>query len=173
MSTREQVARVAANNIATKFFQLQLEYMGPRRIRVTVCNIPAFIAGEVLAFFLSAYGRESSLIDFLAEFDLIDRFHLDHPRREMWMWMGNLPSGQVQTYLDRVFVRRADVDFISCPTFHWTGLADHKLVRVSLRRVNRASLASYWKFNTSLLEIRDFRETLIQQALVRAVTGNR
>ena len=27
---------------------------------------------------------ESSLIDFLAEFDLIDRFRLDHPGREMW-----------------------------------------------------------------------------------------
>ena len=45
---------------------------------------------------------ESSLIDFLAEFDLIDRFRLDHPGREMWTWMGNLPSGQVRTYLDRV-----------------------------------------------------------------------
>ena len=26
---------------------------------------------------------ESSLIDFFAEFDLIDRFRLDHPEREM------------------------------------------------------------------------------------------
>ena len=51
----------------------------------------------------SGLGRcESSLIDFLAEFDLIDRFRLDHPGREMWTWMGNLPSGQVRTYLDRV-----------------------------------------------------------------------
>ena len=30
---------------------------------------------------------ESSLIDFLAEFDLIDRFRLNHPLREMWTWM--------------------------------------------------------------------------------------
>ena len=55
----------------------------------------------------------------------------------------------------------------------WT---DHKLVRVSLRLVNRPSLAGYWNFNTSLLEIRDFRdrlESLIQRALVGAVTGNR
>ena len=53
----------------------------------------------------------------------------------------------------------------------WT---DHKLVRVSLRLANRPSLAGYWKFNTSLLEIRDFRdrlESLIQRALVGAVTG--
>ena len=55
----------------------------------------------------------------------------------------------------------------------WT---DHKLIRVSLRLANRPSLAGYWKFNTSLLEIRDFRdrlESLIQRALVGAVTGNR
>ena len=117
---------------------------------------------------------ENSLIDFLAEFDLIDRFHLDHPGREMWM--GNLPFGQVRTYQDRMLVKRAEADFVSCPTFLWIGLADHKLIRVSLRLVSRPSLASYWKFNTSLLEIRDFREwleTLIQRALVGAVTGNR
>ena len=55
----------------------------------------------------------------------------------------------------------------------WT---DHKLVRVSLRLANRLSLAGYWKFNTSLLEIRDFRErleSLIKRALVGAFTGNR
>ena len=55
----------------------------------------------------------------------------------------------------------------------WT---DHKLIRVSQRLANRPSLAGYWKFNTSLLEIRDFRdrlESLIKRALVGAVTGNR
>ena len=59
---------------------------------------------------------------------------------------------------------------------HWIGLTDHKLVRVSRRLVNRTSLASYWKFNTSLVEIRDIRErleTLIQWAQVGAVTGNK
>ena len=38
---------------------------------------------------------ESSPIDFLAEFDLINRFRLDHSGKEIWTWMGNLPSGQV------------------------------------------------------------------------------
>ena len=55
----------------------------------------------------------------------------------------------------------------------WT---DHKLVRVSLRLANRPRLAGNWKFNTSLLEIRDFRdrlESLIKRALVGTVTGNR
>ena len=52
---------------------------------------------------------------------------------------------------------------------------DYELVWVSLRLANRPNLAGKWKFNTSLLEIRDFwkrLETLIQRALGDAVTGN-
>ena len=75
-------------------------------------------------------------------------------------------------FLLRQSVRKADADFVSCPTFHLIALT----VRVSLRLANRPSLAGYWKFNTSLLDIRDFRDrlkSLIKRALVRAVTGNR
>ena len=107
---------------------------------------------------------EGSLVNFLAEFDLIDRYCLDHPGREMWTWIGSSSSGQIRSYLDRVLVRRANSDLVDCPTFHWLGRTDHKLVRVSLRLANRSSLASYWKFNTSLLEIWD---------LVGAVIGNK
>ena len=117
----------------------------------------------------------SGLSDFLTEFDLIDRYRLDHPGG-MWTWIGSSPSGQVWSYLARVFVRRADSDLVACATFHWLGRSDHKLVRVSLRLANRPSLASYWKFNTSLQEIWDFRmrlENLIQRALVGAVIGNK
>ena len=120
---------------------------------------------------------DSALSGFLTEFDLIDRYRLDHPGREMWTLIGNrTPSGQTRSYLDRVLVRSADSDLVTCPTFHWIGPTDHKLVRVSLRLANRPSLASYWKFNSSLLEIWDFwvpLEKLIQRALVGAVTGNR
>ena len=80
------------------------------------------------------------------------------------------------TYSDRVLVRQADIDFVSCLTLHLIAWTDHKLVRVSLRLANSPSLASYWKFNTFLLEIRDFQdrlESLIKWALVGAVTGNR
>ena len=119
---------------------------------------------------------ESSLAGLMTRHDLVDRFRLDHPGREMWTWLDSSPSAKVASYLDRVLVRRADIDFVSCPTFHLIACTDHKLVRVSLRLANRPSLAGYWKFNTSLLEIRDFRdrlESLIQRALVGAVTGNR
>ena len=93
----------------------------------------------------------------------------------MWTWLDSTPSAKVGSYLDRVLVRRADINFVSCPTFHLIALTDHKLVRVSLWLANRPSLAGYWKFNTSLLEIRDFRdrlESLIKWALVGVVTGN-
>ena len=57
LPTEEQAAKAAANNINTKHFKLQPEYKGTRRIRVMVCNVPAYITGEVLAAYLSAYGK--------------------------------------------------------------------------------------------------------------------
>ena len=78
--------------------------------------------------------------------------------------------------LSRQSVRRADSDFVTCLTFHYVGQTDHKHVKASLQLANRHSLVGYWKFNTSLLEIGNFRlrlETLIQRALVGTVTGNK
>ena len=125
----------------------------------------------------SRLGRcDSSLVGLINRHDLVDRFRLDHPGREMWTWLDRSPSAKVAFYLDRVLVKRADIDFVSCPTFQLIAWTDHKLVRVSLRLANRPRLAGYWKFNTSLLEIRDFRdrlESLIKRALMGAVTENR
>ena len=87
-----------------------------------------------------------------------------------------MPSGQILTYLDKMFVRRANSDFVICPMFHWIGQTDHKLFRASLQLANRPSLAGYWKFNTFLLEIQNFREglsTLIQWVPMGSVTGNK
>ena len=64
LPTEEQAAKAAANNIVTKHFRLQLEFKGTRRLRVTVSNVPAYITGEVLAAYLSAYGQ-------VAEFNLL------------------------------------------------------------------------------------------------------
>ena len=33
-------------------------------------------------------------------------------------------------------MRRADIDFVSCPTLHLIAWTDHKLIRVSLRLAN-------------------------------------
>ena len=64
LPTKEQATKAATSTITTKFFRLQPEYMGTRRVRVTVCNVPATITGEVLAAFLSRYGKveESNLL---------------------------------------------------------------------------------------------------------------
>ena len=62
----------------------------------------------------SRAGRcESSLVGFVTRHGLVDRFRLDHPGREMWMWLDSSPSAKVGSYLDRVLVRRADIDFVS------------------------------------------------------------
>ena len=103
----------------------------------------------------SRLGRcESSLVGLMACHDLVDRFRLDHPGREMWTWLNSSPSAKVGSYLDRVLMRRADCNFISCPTLHLIAWTDLKLFRVGLRLANRPSLASYWKFNTSLRDTR-------------------
>ena len=52
LPTEQQAAKAATNDIVTKYFRLQPEYKGTRRLRVTVCNVPAIITGEVLAAYL-------------------------------------------------------------------------------------------------------------------------
>ena len=64
---------------------------------------------------------ESSLVSLVTCHDLVDRFRLDHPGLEMWTWLDSSPSAKVGSYLDRVLVRRAYIDFVSCPTFHLLG----------------------------------------------------
>ena len=108
---------------------------------------------------------ESSLIDLMARHDLVDRFCLDHPRRKICAWLDTSSSVRARSNLYKVFVRRADTNSVTCPTFHHVAWTDNRLVRVSLRLANGPSLAGYGKFNTSLLEIRDSRyqfESLVQ-----------
>ena len=51
----------------------------------------------------SRLGRcESSLVGLVTRHDLVDRFRLDHPGREMWTWLDSSPTAKVGSYLDRV-----------------------------------------------------------------------
>ena len=45
---------------------------------------------------------DSSLVGFVTRHDLVDRFRLDHPGREMWTWLDSSPSAKVGSYLDSV-----------------------------------------------------------------------
>ena len=52
LSSQELATKLASNNcINTKQYRLQSEYMGRRRIKVTVCNVPIQLSGDVLAEF--------------------------------------------------------------------------------------------------------------------------
>ena len=57
LPTEKQAAKVAESDVITKNFRLQPGYKGTCRLRVTVCNVPAIITGEVLVAYLSAYGH--------------------------------------------------------------------------------------------------------------------
>ena len=180
-SFKFRLVAVYASNIAAErvsFFRWLVPFLEDTKRLVLMSDWNAILDPKIdrVRRGASRLGRcESSLASFMTHHDLVDRFRLDHPGREMWTWRDSSPSAKVGSYLDRVLVRKADIDFVSCPTFHSIVWTDHKLVRVSLRLADRPSLAGYWKFNTTLLEIRDFREwleSLIKQALVGAVTGN-
>ena len=129
---------------------------------------PKIRLGEVLV----DWQCESTLIDFIAK---LDRFCLDHPKMEMWIWAHSWSSLSDRSFLDRVLIRRADVDLIFCSMFQWLNMADHKLVMISLCLGSRPQLAGYWKFNAFLLERWDFQdqlENLIQKALIGVVVKN-
>ena len=165
-SFKFRLVAVYASNIAAErvsFFRRLAPFLDDTKRVVLMGDWNAILDPKIdkVSRGASHAGRcDSSLVGFVTRHGLVDRFCLDHPGREMWTWLDSSPSAKVGSYLDRVLVRRADIDFVSCPTFHLIAWTDHRLLRVSLRLANRPSLAGYWKFNTSLLEIRDFRDRL-------------
>ena len=58
----ELAIKLAGENITSKYFRLQPEYLGQRRIKVTVCNVPIQINGQVLAALLSEHGDVEDVI---------------------------------------------------------------------------------------------------------------
>ena len=62
LPSQELAAKLAGESINSKFFRLQPEYMGRRRIRVTVCNVPIELNEEVLAAYLCKHGDIENII---------------------------------------------------------------------------------------------------------------
>ena len=58
-ASEDLASKLAGNNITTKYFQLQ--YKGKQTIRVTVCNVPIQLNGDVLAAYLSKYGSVAAV----------------------------------------------------------------------------------------------------------------
>ena len=48
LPSEEVAKKLAGGNITTRFFRLQPEYRGKRRIKVTVCNVSMQLSGEFL-----------------------------------------------------------------------------------------------------------------------------
>ena len=56
LPSEELATKLAGSNISFEYFRLQSEYKGQRRIKVTVCNIPIQLNGDVLTSYPSEYG---------------------------------------------------------------------------------------------------------------------
>lgn len=54
------------------------------------------------------------------------------------------------------------MEFLSYPTFHSLGRLDHKLVMAHFNLSTRPKLARYWKLNTFLLAMQDFRDKVTE-----------
>ena len=56
LPNEELATKLAGGNITSKYFRLQPEYTGKRKIKIIVCNVPIQLNEEVLAAYLSGYG---------------------------------------------------------------------------------------------------------------------
>ena len=109
--------------------------------------------------------------------DLVDNFRERHPNKIAWTWTGRGASAQLYSYLNRVLVKRVDLDYLGGPSFDPYKDSDHKFFCVSIRLdKTRSRMSGYLKFNSSLLAEDDFRnqlELMIKRELTGAMMGNR
>ena len=115
--------------------------------------------------------------EFVQRLDLVDKFRERHPNKLAWTWTGRGASAQLYSYLDRVLVKRVDLDYLGGPSFNAYKDSDYKFLCVSIRLDKaRCRMSSYWKFNSSLLAEADFRnqlELMVKRELTGAIMGNR
>ena len=59
--------------------------------------------------------------DFVQRLDLVDKFRERHPNKIIWTWTGRGASAQLYSYLDRVLVKRVDLEYLGrgCPRGVW------------------------------------------------------
>ena len=114
------VAVYAPNNVAERvsFFRRLAPFPDDTKQLVLMGDWNAILDPKIdkVGRGASRLGRcESSFVSLLTRHDLIDRFRLDHTGREIWTWLDSSPFAKVGSYLDRVLITRADLDFVSCP----------------------------------------------------------
>ena len=101
------VAVYAPNIIAERvsFFRQLAPFLDDRKRLVLMGDWNAILDSKIdkVGRGASKLGRcESSLFGLMTRHDLVDRFRLDHPGREMWTWLDSSPSAKVGTYFDRM-----------------------------------------------------------------------
>lgn len=114
--------------------------------------------------------KKKKSFHFVGRFYLVDKFRNEHPKWVKWTWTnrGDLDRVQISRYIDRVLVRRVN---LGCPNFHSIIYSDHTLVRLRINLYKaKPKMAEYWKFNTSLLNVKDFRDQLLL-TMQRELTG--
>ena len=113
--------------------------------------------------------------EFVQRLGLVDKFRERHPNKMTWTGRG--ASAQLYSYLDRVLVKRVDLDYLGGPSFNPYKDSDHEFLYVSIRLDKaRCRMSGYWKFNSSLLAEADFRnqlELMIKRELTGAIMGSR
>ncbi len=88
--------------------------------------------------------------EFVQRLDLVDKFRERHPNKIVSTWTGRGASAQLYSYLDRVLVKRVDLDYLGGPSFNAYKDSDHKVLCVSIRLDKaRCRMSGYWKFNSS------------------------
>ena len=89
------VAVYAPNIVADRvsFYHRLAPFLSDTKRLVLVDNWNTILDPKIDWVGVRGSGRcESSLIDFMARHDLVYRFRLDHPGREMWTWLDRSPS---------------------------------------------------------------------------------
>ena len=103
-----RMAAVYATNLATEkvsFFRQLTPFLDDPKPIVLVGDWNAILDPKIDRVGRRTRGLrkcESSLINLMARHDLVDRFRLDYPGREMWTWLDSSPSVRVRSYLDTV-----------------------------------------------------------------------
>ena len=107
---------------------------------------------------------------------LVDKFCERHPNKVEWTWTSRGTLTQLYSYLDWMSARWVDVDYLGGPSFEPYKDSDHKMLCVSIKLDKaRCRISGHWKFNSSLLDWKDFQdqlELMLKRELLGAIIGN-
>lgn len=130
--------------------------------------------GKVLTFFWYQIFSE-----FIAKLNLSNKFQNEHLKQVEWAWADSRSSDLVHcsSYINLVLVRNDDFEFWGYASLHNIVHLDNRLdhIQIYLYR-HKPRMVECCKFNTSLLNVKDFWDQLIltlKQEWIWTVVGNK